>query len=60
MVGFVLVTTVGLFGFTLHSITGWADRALAPEAAVVVLISVRLLLSHLEAGGVGARAGARP
>jgi hypothetical protein len=38
IVGFILVTTVGLFGFTLTVITGWADLALATEAAAVALL----------------------
>ncbi len=32
IVGFILVTTVGLFGFTLTTITGWAVGALLTEA----------------------------
>jgi hypothetical protein len=45
IVGFILVTTVGLFGFTLKTITGWADLALAAEAGAIValLVGARLL-----------------
>ena len=35
--GFVLVVTVGLFGFTLHTVTGGADLALTAEAAAIPL-----------------------
>jgi hypothetical protein len=61
LLGFVLVTTVGLFGFTLHSITGWADLALGSEAAAAVLLltAARLLLGRLD-GGVGVRSRLRP
>jgi hypothetical protein len=37
IVGFILVATVGLFGFTLTVITGWADLALATEVGAIVL-----------------------
>jgi hypothetical protein len=39
IVGFILVTTVGLFGFTLNSITGWAVAALATEAGAIVTLT---------------------
>ena len=38
IVGFILVTTVGLFGFTLHDITGWADGAVATETGAIVVL----------------------
>ncbi len=37
IVGFILVVTVGLFGFKLHDITGWAVLALVVEGLAVVL-----------------------
>jgi hypothetical protein len=45
IVGFILVTTVGLFNFTLRTITGWADLALVVEAGALVglLVGARLL-----------------
>jgi len=47
--GFVLVTTVGLFGFTLHAITGWADVALATEGfAVVTLVTAARLVWKIQ------------
>jgi hypothetical protein len=51
IIGFILVTTVGLFGFTLHLISGWADLALATESAVIALAliaGVTLWRSHLQ------------
>jgi hypothetical protein len=45
IIGFILVTTVGLFGFTLHLITGWADLALATETAAIVLLLVAAVFS---------------
>jgi hypothetical protein len=45
IVGFILVTTVGLFGFTLTVITGWAVAALLVEApAIVALLTAAALL----------------
>jgi hypothetical protein len=47
VVGFVIAATVGLFGFKLPSVTGWADLALATEVvsagalAAVVLRAAR-------------------
>jgi hypothetical protein len=40
MVGFILVTTVGLFGFTLTTVTGWAVAALATEVGAIVTLTV--------------------
>lgn len=36
--GFVLATTVGLFGFTLHEITGWAVGSVVAEALGTLLL----------------------
>jgi hypothetical protein len=45
IIGFVLVTSVGLFGFTLTFISGWAKLALATESAtIVILVSGATLL----------------
>jgi hypothetical protein len=44
IIGFILVTTVGLFGFTLHFISGWADLALATESAVIALALIAGML----------------
>jgi hypothetical protein len=46
VVGFVIAATVGLFGFKLPEVTGWADLALATEvlsAAVFAAVVVRKL-----------------
>jgi hypothetical protein len=39
IVGFILVTTVGLFGFTLTTITSWAVWALITEAGALALLA---------------------
>jgi hypothetical protein len=45
IIGFVLVTSVGLFGFTLTFISGWAKLALATESAtILILVSGATLL----------------
>jgi hypothetical protein len=44
MVGFALVTTVGLFGFTLHEITKWAYLAMVAEIAAVVALGAVIWL----------------
>lgn len=45
LIGFILVVNVGLFGFTLHTITGWAVLSTVVEsAAVVVLLVAGVLL----------------
>lgn len=45
LIGFILVLNVGLFGFTLHTVTGWAVLSTVVEsAAVVVLLVVAVLL----------------
>jgi hypothetical protein len=44
VVGFILADTVGIFGFTLPVVTGWAYEALAAElvsAAVLAVLVVR-------------------
>jgi hypothetical protein len=44
IIGFILADTVGLFGFTLRVVTGWASLALASEAlsaAVLTVVAVR-------------------
>ncbi len=38
--GFVVAATVGLFGFTLPVVTGWADLALVTEAVSAVVLGV--------------------
>jgi hypothetical protein len=46
VVGFVVAATVGLFGFKLPEVTGWADLALATEllsAALLAVVVVRQL-----------------
>jgi hypothetical protein len=39
IVGFILVLTVGLFGFTLHEITNYAVIAVVVEGLAVVLLA---------------------
>jgi hypothetical protein len=44
VVGFILADTVGIFGFTLPAVTGWAYEALISEvvsAAVLAVLVVR-------------------
>ncbi len=58
VVGFILADTVGIFGFTLPVVTGWAYEALAAElvsAAVLAVLVVRSWLAF-RAGGAGAGA----
>ena len=46
IIGFILADTVGLFGFTLPEVTGWAYLALVSEAlsaAVLTVVAVRAL-----------------
>jgi hypothetical protein len=43
IVGFILATTVGIFNFTLHEITGWAYLALGSEGVSAVLLAAVLL-----------------
>jgi hypothetical protein len=44
IVGFILVLTVGLFGFTLHEITNYAVIAVVVEGLAVVLLAAAGLL----------------
>jgi hypothetical protein len=44
IVGFILVATVGLFGFTLPVITGWAVVALATESAAIVALLITAVM----------------
>lgn len=37
LLGFVLVVTVGLFGFKLHVVTGWAVLSLTAEGSAAVM-----------------------
>jgi hypothetical protein len=46
IVGFVLVLTVGLFGFTLHVVTGWAVLAVVSEGGAIVALAIALWCSH--------------
>jgi hypothetical protein len=45
LVGFILADTVGLFGFTLPVVTGWAYEALVCELLSALLLSVLVLRS---------------
>jgi hypothetical protein len=45
IVGFILVTTVGLFGFTLTTVTGWAVAALATEVGAIITLTA--VAAHL-------------
>jgi hypothetical protein len=45
VVGFVLADTVGIFGFTLPVVTGWAYEALVSELLSTVLLLVLVLRS---------------
>jgi hypothetical protein len=40
VVGFILADTVGIFGFTLPAVTGWADEALISELLSAVVLAV--------------------
>jgi hypothetical protein len=56
IVGFILVTTVGLFGFTLTTITGWAVGALLTEAgAILTLVAAATLLWRRGSASVDGR-----
>jgi hypothetical protein len=54
IVGFILADTVGLFGFTLPSVTGWADLALVTEALSALLLVVVVFRHVRPAGAVTA------
>ena len=45
LVGFILADTVGIFGFTLPVVTGWAYEALAAEMASAVVLGVLVVRS---------------
>ena len=58
VVGFILADTVGIFGFTLPVVTGWAYEALVAElvsAAVLAVLVVRSWLRVQVRAGVGRR-----
>ena len=52
VVGFILADTVGIFGFTLPAVTGWAYEALIAEllSAVVLAVLVRAGVAHGASG----------
>ena len=50
MVGIILADTVGIFGFTLPVVTGWAYEALVSELLSAVLLGL-LVLRAWRAGG---------
>ena len=61
VVGFILADTVGIFGFKLPVVTGWAYEALAAElvsAAVLAVLVVRSWLAFRAGQPVRRRAGA--
>ena len=45
LVGFILADTVGLFGFTLPVVTGWAYEALVCELVSALLVSLLVIRS---------------
>jgi hypothetical protein len=47
VVGFILADTVGIFGFTLPAVTGWAYEALITELASSVVLAVVVLRSWM-------------
>jgi hypothetical protein len=53
MVGFILAATVGIFGFTLPEVTGWAYLALGVELVSSILL-VTALVRHARSLGVPA------
>jgi hypothetical protein len=55
LVGFILADTVGLFGFTLPAVTGWADEALISELVSAVLLFLLVLRSWRAAARHAAR-----
>jgi hypothetical protein len=62
VVGFILADTVGIFGFTLPVVTGWAYEALVAELVSAVLLALLVVrawrgarlerVAHGVAGGV--------
>jgi hypothetical protein len=51
VVGFVLADTVGLFGFTLPVVTGWAYEALVAEVVSSLLLAALVVRSWRALGG---------
>jgi hypothetical protein len=45
VVGFILADTVGIFGFTLPAVTGWAYEALLSELVSALLLSLLVIRS---------------
>ena len=45
VVGFILADTVGIFGFTLPAVTGWAYEALIAELLSAVVLAVLVVRS---------------
>jgi hypothetical protein len=43
--GFILADTVGIFGFTLPAVTGWADEALITEGLSALLLAALVVRS---------------
>ena len=55
VVGFILAASVGIFGFTLPVVTGWAYEALVTElvSAVVLARARRALVAGVQGGWAG-------
>jgi xanthine/uracil permease len=53
VVGFVLADTVGLFGFTLPVVTGWAYEALVAEVVSSLLLTALVVRSWRSIGRPG-------
>ena len=53
--GFILADTVGLFGFKLPTVTGWADEALITEVLSAVLLAALVVRSWRAQRAPGAR-----
>ena len=63
LVGFILADTVGIFGFTLPVVTGWAYEALVAEllsAAVLAVLVLRSWPGVQRAAATPVRPGAAP
>jgi hypothetical protein len=59
ILGFILADTVGIFGFKLPAVTGWAYEALITEAVSAVVLAVLVVRSwRTEAAGRSSAAGA--
>lgn len=48
LIGFILVLNVGLFGFTLHTVTGWAVLSTVVESVAVVVLLLAAVLLYRE------------